>query len=303
MTPGSYVIVSPVKNEERYVEATLQSVLSQTVKPVRWIIVDDGSSDRTPEILRRYAQQADWIHILRLDHTQSRQPGTPVVYAFRRGFELVRPETAQFVVKLDCDVKLPPDYFELLLARFAEDPELGIASGIYLEEQDGNSWQPVPMPSYHAAGASKMMRADCYRQIGGFVQSPGWDTVDEIRAEVRGWKTRHFEEIRFHHLKREGSGIGSLATSVMHGRVYYLTGGGKLFLLLKILHRMISERPYLLSGLALLWGFLKTMFSGQRKLVTSEEARFYARRLNRRIWGSPGIFFQPSHESHPGASE
>jgi len=296
MRHDSYVIISPVKNEERYVEATLTSVLSQTVKPIRWIIVDDGSSDCTPEILRRYAQQADWIQIVRLDHTQSRQPGTPVVHAFRRGFELVRHEMTQFVVKLDCDVKVPPDYFELLLAKFREDPALGIASGVYLEEQADNGWQPIPMPSYHAAGASKMMRAECYRQIGGFVQSPGWDTVDEIRAQVRGWKTRHFEEIRFQHLKKEGSGIGALATSIMHGRVYYLTGGGKLFLFFKILHRTISERPYLLSGLALLWGYLTALFSGQRKLVTSEEARFYARSLNRRLWNRPGVCFQLSQQ-------
>jgi biofilm PGA synthesis N-glycosyltransferase PgaC len=162
MTPGSYVIISPVKNEERYVEATLQSVLSQTVKPVRWIIVDDGSSDRTPEILRRYAQQADWIHILRLDHTQSRQPGTPVVYAFRRGFELVRPQMAQFVVKLDCDVKLPPDYFELLLARFAEDPELGIASGIYLEEQDRVGTQSMRSGLRYADGRPAILKRSVF---------------------------------------------------------------------------------------------------------------------------------------------
>ena len=148
-----------------------------------------------------------------------------------------------------------------------------------------------------------MMRVECYREIGGFVQSPGWDTVDEIRAQVRGWRTRHFEEIRFHHLKREGSGIGLLATSVMHGRVYYLTGGSKIFLFLKVLHRIISERPYLLSGVALLWGYLKAMFSGQRKLVTSEEARFYARRLNRRILASSHVFFQPSHEDHARTSD
>jgi biofilm PGA synthesis N-glycosyltransferase PgaC len=303
MPHDSYVLISPVKNEERYIEQTLQSVLSQTMKPVRWIIVDDGSSDRTPEILRRYAQQADWIQILRLDHEQLRQPGTPVVHAFRKGFELAGRETAEFVVKLDCDVKLPADYFEALMARFAEDPVLGIASGVYLEEQEGNRWQPVSMPPYHAAGASKMIRAECYRQIGGFVQSPGWDTVDEIRAEVRGWRTRHFEDIQFHHLKREGSGIGVLATSVMHGRVYYLTGGGKLFFLLKILHRMISEKPYVFSGLALLWGFLKAMVTGQSKLVTKEEARFYARRLNRRIREIPGIFDHSWRQGQAGTSD
>jgi len=199
-------------------------------------------------------------------------------------------------VKLDCDVELPPSYFENLIARFAADPALGIASGIYLEKEQGQ-WQPVEMPHYHAAGACKMIRTECFREIGGFVESRGWDTVDEIRAQVLGWKTQHFTDLQFHHLKREGSGIGPLATSVMHGEVYYLTGGGKLFFLLKVLHRVVCDKPFLASGLALVWGYVKTMLSGEGKLVSSEEARFYARLLNRRMWSGLAAFREPSPES------
>ena len=120
-----------------------------------------------------------------------------------------------------------------MMARFADNPSLGIASGVYLEQEQG-SWVAIEMPPYHAAGACKMMRSDVFRQIGGFVQSRGWDTVDEIRAQGLGWKTQHFEDLQFRHLKREGSGIGPVPTSVMHGEVYYLTGGGKLFFVLKV---------------------------------------------------------------------
>jgi poly-beta-1,6-N-acetyl-D-glucosamine synthase len=292
---ASYVIVSPVKNEERYVEKTLRSVVAQTLRPYRWIIVDDGSSDKTPEILDRFARQFDWIQVLRLENNQSRQPGAGVVRAFAAGFDLVHAEAVDYVVKLDCDVELPASYFENLAARFSADPALGIASGAYLEV-DQDRWNPVVMPHYHAAGASKMMRTACFREIGGFIESRGWDTVDEIRAQVLGWKTQHFGDLQFYHWKKEGSGIGSLATSAMHGQVYYLTGGGMLFLLLKVLHRMLFDKPFIGSGLALLGGFLKAMFCGDRKLVTSKEARFYARLLNRRMWGSVTAFWSPSPE-------
>src|SRR5262249_51686896 len=160
--------------------------------------------------------------------------------------------------------------FEGLLQRFSKDPTLGIASGVYLEKTQ-SGWQPIAMPDYHAAGACKMMRTECFRQIGGFVRAPGWDTVDEIKAQALGWKTQHFPEMHFYHLKKEGSGIGALATSSMHGRVYYLTGGGALFFLLKVLHRMAVDEPFVLSGLALLWGYLKTMLSREPRLVTKQE--------------------------------
>lgn len=288
-SPPRYVIISPVKDEERYVEATLRSVMAQTVKPHKWVLVDDGSTDATPDILGRYAQACDWIQVLRLQNNLSREPGTPVMNAFTSGFELVQAESADFVVKLDCDVELPTNYFEYLLQRFRLEPALGIASGVYLEKTPAG-WETISMPEYHAAGACKMMRASCFKQIGGFVRAPGWDTVDEIKAQALGWATQHFPEIKFYHLKKEGSGIGEIATSAMHGRVYYLTGGGKLFFLLKVLHRMALQRPYLFSGMALLLGYVKAMFSGEQRLVTRTEARSYARRLNRRIWQSWSVF-------------
>jgi poly-beta-1,6-N-acetyl-D-glucosamine synthase len=287
-----YVVISPVKDESQHVEKTIASVIAQSVKPCKWVLVDDGSTDETPEILRRYAQRYDWIQILTLDNKSSRQPGTPVIHAFSRGFERVQPESAEFVVKLDCDVELPGNYFDSLLQRFIEDPALGIASGVYLEKTQAG-WQPIAMPDYHAAGACKMMRMECFRQIGGFVQAQGWDTVDEIKAQALGWKTQ----------QKEGSGIGALATSRMHGRVYYTTGGGTLFFLLKVLHRMTADKPFLLNGLALLWGYVKAMLSRESKLVTKQEARSYGRRLNRRIWDSLAALWRAPQQRRSWSGE
>jgi glycosyltransferase involved in cell wall biosynthesis len=277
-----YLVVSPVKDEERHVERTLDTVAAQTVRPARWIIVDDGSTDRTPEILRRYAEGRGWIEVATRRNDGARQPGSAVMNAFYHGLERVRPADYDYIVKLDCDVDLPADYFERLFGEFERDSRLGIASGIYLEESAG-SWQAISMPAYHAAGASKVMRTRCFEDIGGFVRERGWDTVDEVRAQVRGWRTRHFPEVQFRHLKPEGSGIGSVRTNAMHGDVYFLTGGGPLFLLFKAAHRMIAGSPPVVGGLAMLYGYARSALSGRARLVTPEEAQHYRRLLNRRI--------------------
>lgn len=279
---SKYVIVSPIKDEEKYIETTIQSVLRQTVLPSRWIIVDDGSTDGTPRIVDHYAEKQPWITVLPLGSGAVRQTGLAEIRAFIAGFELVRETKFDFVVKLDGDLDLPPDYFERLIGKFQDDDTLGIASGVYLEQRR-NRWVSVPMPDYHAAGASKMVRSRCFKDIGGFVSNIGWDTIDEIRAQTMGWKTGHFEELRFYHLKPEGSGLGYIRTNSIHGEIYYLTGGGKLFFAFKVLHRMIFGKAFLLGGLAMLGGFLKASASKRPRLVSDTEAKFYRELLNARI--------------------
>jgi glycosyltransferase involved in cell wall biosynthesis len=244
--------------------------------------VDDGSRDATPQILARYAGQYSWITVLSLARDAERKPGSAVINAFTAGFELVKDDQFDFVVKLDCDLEIPESYFETLIGRFQADPKLGIASGIYLEES-GTVWKPVKMPKYHAAGCSKRVRAECFREIGGFIPRRGWDTVDEIRAQVEGWKTCHFEDIALHHLKSEGTGIGSRRTNLMLGEIYYLTGGGTLFFLFKCLHRLFFGRPFFLGGVTMFAGFLQAHLKGEPKLVSDREAVRYRRLLNQRI--------------------
>jgi poly-beta-1,6-N-acetyl-D-glucosamine synthase len=279
-----YIVISPVRDEEKHVQRTLESMGRQSVKPVRWIIVDDGSRDRTAEILDRYEQKAGFVSVVRNRGGQVRQPGAAVVRAFNRGFKEARGLEYEFIVKLDCDLSFEDDYFERLLEQFVADPKLGIASGVYLESSDGHTWVEVAMPSYHAAGASKVLRRSCFEQIGGFVPARGWDTVDEIRAMARGWRTRHFHELKMKHWKREGTGIGALRTNFMHGEVYYRTSGTKAFFLLKVAHRLTCQ-PFLIGGLALCWGYVRTMLRRQERLVTREEARCYRALLNGRMAG------------------
>jgi glycosyltransferase involved in cell wall biosynthesis len=266
----------------------LDSVIAQTCKPVQWIIVDDGSDDGTTAILDEYASRVDWITVLKTQRTGERQPGSPVIRAFNAGYALVRDTDFDFVVKLDCDLDLPADYFQQLVTRFQSNSRLGIASGVYLETKQ-DRWAAVKMPPYHAAGATKMIRRSCFEDIQGFITSPGWDTVDEIKAQVAGWTTSHFEDLHFYHLKPEGSGIGKLRTNLMHGEIYYLTGGGAAFFFLKFIDRLVHARPFLLAPIALLWGFFRPWVLRQSRLVSPAEARFYRRLLNSRIWGAVAL--------------
>ena len=277
-----YIVVSPVKDEELYIERTIQSMLQQTVRPVQWLIVDDGSSDQTPAIIAKYTVDHDWIKSIRINRDAVRNLGVTEIRAFATGYESIRNIPHDYVVKMDCDLELPADYFERLIREMDADPELGVVSGLYRENSTGE-WRPVKMPSYHAAGATKVVRLQCFRDIDGFVLDRGWDTIDEIRAQFKGWKTRHFDDVQFNHLKPEGSKAGSLSTCRFHGEIYYLTGGGLFFFLFKSLHRAISGSPFLIGGLAMFYGFVKASLSGQKRLVSDDESRFYQRMLNRRI--------------------
>jgi glycosyltransferase involved in cell wall biosynthesis len=285
-----YVIVSPVKDEERYVELTLRSVTAQSLKPTLWVIVDDGSSDGTAAIVRRYLAVHPFIRLVSNPGAGTRQTGSAVIRAFNFGYESLGPADYDLIVKLDCDLSFGSDYFEELIERFNGDPHLGIASGIYLEQAHTGEWKPVTMPAYHAAGACKMIRRQCFEEIGGFIVAPGWDTVDEIRAMTRGWKTMHFQDLHMKHHKREGSGIGVIKTSVMHGEIYYLTGGSRLFFLLKVFHR-IRAKPHGAAALALLRGYCKPMCAGKKLLVTDAEARCYRSLLHGRLRGQARRLF------------
>jgi len=279
-----YVVISPVRDEDRFLERTLESVLSQSILPVRWVIVDDGSVDRTPEILSRFEEKTPWISVIGRKRSGGRQLGTAEIVAFNAGYETLDGLEYDYIVKLDCDLVLPPNYFEALFAHFDLDPRLGIASGVYLEVRDGRC-NVVVMPSYHAAGASKVLRRSCFQQIGGFVGMRGWDTVDEIKAQAMKWHTRHFREIQFHHLKPEGEGSGWRSTQQLHGEVYYRSGGSKLFFLLKVLHRAVTMKPLVLSATTMLCDYLKPCLMRAPKLVTAAEGRLYRQMQYSRLVG------------------
>jgi poly-beta-1,6-N-acetyl-D-glucosamine synthase len=276
-----YVIVTPVKDEAAFIGNMIKSVVAQTKRPDKWIIVDDGSTDKTPDIIASNIKGLDWIEVLNTKATQ-RNLGSAEVIAFNKGIDAIRIDDYDFIVKLDGDVRLDPNYFQEILTRMGLDDSWGVVSGVYREIHD-NNWVTIKMPSYHAAGASKIVRRECYKDIGGFVPQKGWDTLDEIRAGLNGWKTGHFEDVVFEHLKPEGIAMGKLSTHRFHGEIYYQTGGGMLFLLIKALHRMLFAKPLFTGGAALALGYFMPLITGKPRLVTAEEASFYRNMLNTRL--------------------
>lgn len=254
-----YVIITPARDEEEHVQATIKSVAGQTVRPAEWVIVDDGSTDRTGAIIDQYAAQFPWIRVIHRPNRGFRKPGGGVVDAFNEGYASLGCNDWHFIVKLDGDLSFSPDYFQRCFEHFRKQPELGIGGGeIYNALEHGLKLEANPR--FHVRGATKIYRRACWDAIGGFWVGPGWDTIDEVKANMLGWKTRSFEDLPLVHLRPTGAAEGPLRDCVKHGVVCYTCGYHPLFVLASCLYR-VARKPYVLGSLAIASGFLKAYFT------------------------------------------
>ncbi len=254
-----YVIISPVRDEEKYIEQTIKSIISQTVKPCEWIIVNDGSTDKTGEIVDRYARRYSWIRGIHRGNRGFRKSGYGVIEAFYDGYNSLKSENWDYIVKLDGDLLFADDYFENCFGFFHNQPKLGIGGGVIYHNVNGKL-TVEKTPLFHVRGATKIYRRKCWEDIGELIMSPGWDTVDEVKANMCGWVTRSFPELRVTHLKPTGSADGSFRDLVKHGRANYIAGYHPLFMILKCAKRVINK-PYIIGSVYMLFGF----FSGYLK--------------------------------------
>lgn len=251
------LIVSPVRNEARYLQRTIDSVVSQTIRPARWIIVDDGSDDDTPNIALRAASQHDWISLLRRPDRGVRKVGGGVIEAFDEGLSRFSLDDFDFVCKLDGDLEFGPRYFELLYEKFDRDPKLGTASGKSWIRV-GDRLAPERTGDDFSQGQTKLYRVACFRDIGGFVREVMWDGIDCHRCRMKGWNAKSFrdEDLRFIHLRPMGSSF----KSIFHGRLRW--GRGQYFMGTRWLYALaitgyrMWERPYVLGGLCIFAGYV-----------------------------------------------
>lgn len=276
-----YVIITPVHNEEAYLRFTLESVVAQTVRPQQWMIVDDGSTDGTARIIEEYVGCHAWIERVTLPAGAGRELGARVVRVFCEGLRQLEADY-DFLVKLDGDLEFGPDYFERLLAKFAEDPRLGIAGGgFYILV--GNQWQLEKVPVDHVRGATKVYSRACYADIGGLKPVNGWDGVDEWRAQMKGWKTRSYNELVVHHLRPTGASFGKWGGSRREGEEAFFLGYPWLVVMARSLYRGVSGRPPLVRGAGIFWGYLRSWLSRKPQLDDAEVVAYMRRKQMRRI--------------------
>ena len=250
------LVVSPTKDEEQYLERTIQSMVAQTLRPTRWIIVDDGSTDRTGALADKAAAEHPWISVLHRPAGTPRKVGPGVIDALYAGFDTVNLADYDYLCKLDGDLEFGPTYFERLLERFEANPRLGTISGkTYIPV--GDDWVLERTGDEFSHGVAKLYRRECFEDIGGFVREVMWDGIDCHRCRMLGWEAASVPdpELSIKHLRQ----MGSSHKSVYHGRRrwgrgQYFMGTHPLYLLGITAYRM-AERPWVLGGLNILAGY------------------------------------------------
>ena len=254
-----YLLVSPCRDEAQYLRRTLDSVAAQSVPPALWIVVDDGSTDETPAILQEYAQRLPYLRVVRREDRGHRRVGPGVIEAFYAGLDEVRLEDFDYLCKLDMDLDLPGQYFELLMQRMESNPRIGTTSGKpwFVHPQSG-ALVPEVCGDEMSVGMTKFYRVACFKDIGGFVRQVMWDGIDCHRARMLGWiaESVDLEPIRFIHLRPQGASHKGIWTGrVRAGFGQYFMGTSPLYYLAVAIHRLPAH-PALIGSIAMLWGYL-----------------------------------------------
>lgn len=292
MTSRRYCIVTPCRNEAAFARRTLDSVTSQSEPPALWVIVDDGSTDATPQILEEYASRFPFIRVVRRSDRGDRKLGGGVIEAFYDGFDTIDPTAFEYVCKLDLDLHLPSRYFSILMDRMESNPRLGSCSGKPYFFAPGLATEPVNFPlaagpglisekigDENSVGASKFYRSACFRQIGGFVRELMWDGIDGHRARQLGWIAASWDlpEIRFVHLRPMGSSHRSWWSGrVRHGFGQYFMGTTPVYMVASAVYRM-SRPPLLVGGIAMMVGYFGSMLRRRQQYGNAEFRRFLRR--------------------------
>lgn len=282
-----YVIVTPAYNEEQYICKTIESVLVQTIKPLLWIIVDDGSTDQTANIIKRYTVQYSWIRYVYRPKNAGQSYYASNVYAIGEGIKNLRETGYDFIAILDADITLPPNYYAEISSLFSGEERLGIASGHCMDRVKGElkkglyDWRSSPKNIM-------VFRKECYEDIGGFIplKHAGEDTCACFMARMKGWKTWATTDILVIHNKPMGSGINKSKIKIrfQQGIGEYYLASHPLFILLKSLRRCIKEPPFLIGGLTLLAGFVYASFLKEPRQISDELIHYIRKEQLRRVF-------------------
>lgn len=288
-----YIVITPVRNEEEFLQRTIDSMVSQTIKPAQWVIVDDGSKDATAAIAQRASDSHPWIKLYQRADRGVRKVGGGVIEAFKDGLAQITVEGYEYLCKLDGDLEFEPVYFERMFDKFAADERLGSASGkCWLVTDDG--LKPERTRDDYSLGAAKLYRRTCFEAMGGFVQQVMWDGIDVHRSRMLGWKAASFHDdaLKIRHLRLMGSSF----KSIYHGRLrwgygQYYMGTHPLYAMAIAAYRM-REKPWIVGGLLILSGYARGYLLRQKRL----EDKDFRQHLRRWQLSRLGIGREPKAE-------
>lgn len=269
----TYVLITPARNEAQYIESTLKSVVAQTVRPIKWVIVSDGSTDGTDEIVSQYAAEHNWIELLRMPARRERHFAGKVL-AFNSGWERVKQLDYAIIGSLDADISFDGDYFEFLLKKFSDNPRLGLGGTPFTEGKGTYDFRFSSVE--HVSGACQLFRRECFDEIGGYtpIKGGGIDLVAVVTSRMKGWQTRTFtEKVCFHH-RQMGTGRNrGLRLPYKWGQSDYRLGGHPVWQTFRCAYQM-SKPPYVIGGLVCLTGYYVALVTRHPRAVSPEFAKF-----------------------------
>mgnify|MGYP003629717295 FL=1 len=280
----SYLVVTPCRDEEEFIEKAIESLAAQSVPPACWVIVDDGSTDRTPELLEEAAAKHDFIRVVRREDRGGRKVGAGVIEAFYAGYESVDVSQFTYICKMDADLELPHRYFERLMEEMEADDRLGGVSGKMFLRDDAGQLHHERRGDDHAAGPTKFYRRTSFEDIGGFVRMVGWDGIDGHMCRLKGWVAKSImdDELKVVHLRQ----MGSSDQGVMHGRVRggkgkWRLGSSPWYMLATAIYRGF-DKPYIIGACAMVYGYFHAMITGVERY--SDPA--YLKHLRKYEWSA-----------------
>jgi poly-beta-1,6-N-acetyl-D-glucosamine synthase len=272
LTPLTYVLITPARNEARFIELTIKSVVAQTVLPVKWVIVSDGSSDGTDDIVKHYASNHPWIELVRMPERRERHFAGKV-HAFNAGYAKVQHIGYDVIGCLDADISFDAEYFSFLLSKLAVEPALGLVGTPF---KDSSMYDYRFVSIEHVSGACQLFRRTCFEEIGGYQPSlrGGVDHIAVITARMMGWKTRTFtDKVCLHHREMGSAGHGVLMAKFRVGALDYALGGHPVWEICRSMYQM-TKPPYCVGGLILLAGYVSASVVRDQRPVSIDFVKF-----------------------------
>jgi len=249
-----YVLITPAKNEELFISKTMNSLLSQTILPIKWIIVSDGSTDGTDDIVKKYSKDHKFIDFVRLDSSKERNFRSKV-NAFKAGYKRINKIEYDYIGNLDADVSFGPNYYECVLSILENNPNIGIAGGGTVEIIDDKYYKEIDSP-WNIPGAIQLFRKKCFEDIGGYISAErGIDAIAVIMARMKGWEIKKRSELKVYHHRKSGTGKDNILVSrFKYGASDFTFGFHPIYMIFKFINR-IRQKPIILSSISRLCGY------------------------------------------------